>query len=269
MKQIVLHGGVGNSSGSVEALEKYATLSLNEKTPLDAVVAAVTYMEDDPNFNAGTGSAMRLDGSIQMDASCMMNGSFGAVINIESVKNPVKVARDVMKQTNHCILSGDGAVTFARKMGYPFYDPSTDKSRKKLEKLKEIAAKDDRYRFSREVATDTVGAVADFNGVVASALSTGGNGKIPMLRGRVGDTPIPGAGILVMDEFGIAATGGGEEIIRKMLSYRLFSKRESLQEEWKLIAEKAEVSLGVIGFNHGMPFSFSNRPMPYWYAKGV
>lgn len=268
MRQIVLHGGVGHStSGATETLGKYASLALEKESPLEAALAAVMFMEDDPDFNAGTGSAMRSDGSIQMDASVMVDGNFGAVINIESVKNPVKIAKAVMERTNHCILCADGAIDFARQIGYPSYDPSTEKSRKKMEVLKEGATNDQRYHFSGNEATDTVGAVANFDGVIASALSTGGNSGILMMKGRVGDTPIPGAGILVKGDFGIVGTGSGEEIIRKMLAYHLFCNRENLAEEWKKIADKSEKSLGVIGFNRDEPFVFANRPMPYWHAK--
>lgn len=267
MKQIIIHGGVGHSMSATEILGEYASLALEKESPLEAALAAVVLMEDDPDFNAGTGSAMRSDGSIQMDASVMVNGNFGAVINIESVKNPVKVAKAVMERTNHCILCAGGATEFARQIGYPFYDPSTEKARKKMEVLKEGAAEDKLYHFSSGEAMDTVGAVANFDGTIASALSTGGNSGILMLKGRVGDTPIPGAGILVKNDFGIVATGSGEEIIKKMLAYHLFCNRENLKEEWKLITDNSKKSLGVIGFNRDEPFVFSNKPMPTWHLK--
>jgi L-asparaginase/beta-aspartyl-peptidase (threonine type) len=265
MRQIILHGGVGSSDNLNDLLNKYASFSINYRDPLDAVVAAVKYMEDDLNFNAGTGSVMRLDGSIQMDAAVMVDGNFGSVINIEFVKNPVQVAREVMESSPHVILSGDGATKFARERGHPYYDPSTDKARQRLEESRKIAIKDPKFQYSEGKTVDTVGAVANFDGKIAAALSTGGSS--PMMRGRVGDTPIPGCGILVKDGFGIAATGTGEEIIRKLMSYDLFFSRDRLDEEWKMISEKSEYPLGAVGFNLSEPFVLSNRSMAHGYSR--
>ncbi|MEM0141455.1 MAG: isoaspartyl peptidase/L-asparaginase [Thermoplasmatales archaeon] len=264
MRQLILHGGVGSSTDFNPLLNKFASMAINYDEPLDAVVAAVKYMEDDTNFNAGTGSVMRLDGTIQMDASVMVEGNFGAVINIENVRNPVQVARDVMEKSPHVILSGDGAVDFARKLGYPVYDPSTDRARTRLQEARKVAAADSRF-FYRGENVDTVGAVANFDGKIAAALSTGGSS--PMMRGRVGDSPIPGSGILVREGFGIAATGTGEEIIRRTLSFHMFMNRARLYEEWEKICGKSPYPLGAVGFNYESKFVLSNRPMAYGYAR--
>jgi asparaginase (EC 3.5.1.1) len=264
MRQIILHGGVGSSPDFSDLLEKYANMAINYEDPLDAVVAAVKYMEDDTNFNAGTGSVMRLDGSIQMDAAVMVDGNFGAVINIEKVKNPVQVAREVMERSPHVILSGDGAVQFARKMGHPVYDPSTERARERLKEARRVALGDPRFLYKGE-NMDTVGAVANFDGKIAAALSTGGSS--PMMRGRVGDTPIPGSGIFVRDGFGIAATGVGEEIIRKTLSFHMFMHRHNLEEEWDKVAKNSPFSLGAVGFDNDRHFVLSNRQMAFAFAK--
>ncbi|MGC8645659.1 MAG: isoaspartyl peptidase/L-asparaginase [Thermoplasmata archaeon] len=264
MRQIILHGGVGSSPDFNSILEKYASMAIKYMDPLDAAVAAVKYMEDDTNFNAGTGSVMRLDGSIQMDAAVMIEGNFGAVINIEKVKNPVQVAREVMERSPHVILSGDGAVQFARRMGHPLYDPSTERARERLREARKVASKDPRFLFSEE-SVDTVGAVANFDGKIAAALSTGGSS--PMMRGRVGDTPIPGSGILVREGFGIAATGTGEEIVRRTLSFHMFINRENLDEEWERIAGKSQYPLGAVGFYREKHFVLANRPMAFGYAR--
>jgi L-asparaginase/beta-aspartyl-peptidase (threonine type) len=265
MRQIIIHGGVGSSNDLSPLLDKYASYSLNYSDPLDAVVAAVKYMEDDPNFNAGTGSVMRLDGSIQMDASVMVEGNFGSVINIEFVKNPVQVAREVMEKSPHVMLCGDGATKFAFENGHPRYDPSTERARKRLEESRSIAKNDHRFFYPGNQSVDTVGAVANFDGKIAAALSTGGSS--PMMRGRVGDTPIPGSGILVKDGFGIAATGIGEEIIRRQLSYTLYCARNRLEEEWKSIADNSHYVLGAVGFNGREPFVFANKSMAHGYSK--
>ncbi|MCL5929835.1 MAG: isoaspartyl peptidase/L-asparaginase [Candidatus Thermoplasmatota archaeon] len=265
MRQIILHGGVGSSNELSGLLDKYASYAINYEDPLDAVVAAVKYMEDDLNFNAGTGSVMRLDGSIQMDAAVMIEGNFGSVINIEFVKNPVQVAREVMESSPHVILCADGATKFAREKGHPMYDPTTDKARKRLEEAKADAKKDPRFLYQEARSVDTVGAVANFNGKIAAALSTGGSS--PMMRGRVGDTPIPGSGILVKNGFGIAATGVGEEIIRRQLSYDLYCNRDNLEKEWESIAGHSKYSLGAVGFNGEKSFVLANKSMAHGYAR--
>ncbi len=269
MKVIVLHGGASNRPELKEKVEKYAKMAIEKDSPLDAVVEAVRLMEDDPFFNAGTGSNIRIDGSIQMDAAVMVENDFGAVINIERVKNPVLVARDVMLKSPHLILSGDGAVKFARKMGYEDYDPSTERAREKREKLlkKLKEGKIPSYyhpEFFAEFLGDTVGAVAYFNGVYAAAVSTGGTGLT--LRGRVGDSPIPGAGIYVGRKGAIVATGIGEEIIRRLLSLQIYleigtKNVENVCEE--KIREFGDVPIGVIAIAEGKPCAKANLNMPY------
>jgi L-asparaginase / beta-aspartyl-peptidase len=126
----IAHAGVGTpadkSNGCRAAVDAALQAIERGADPVDAVVEGVEVLEDDTRFNAGTGSAVRLDGeSIQMDASVMRSdGRFGAVAGIEGVKNPVAVARRVM-DSPHLILQGDGATRFARTLGMPVYDPST------------------------------------------------------------------------------------------------------------------------------------------------
>jgi isoaspartyl peptidase/L-asparaginase-like protein (Ntn-hydrolase superfamily) len=216
--------------------------------PLEAAVAGVVVLEDDPRFNAGTGSIVRLDGSIQMDASVMTSaGRFGAVAGIERVKNPVKVARAVL-ETPHLLLMGDGAVRFARALGMPDYDPSTPHRRTATDKVKQRLRTgaadlppywrggDWRRHWNYPVApealglthdapagaaTDTVGvAVRAPDGRFAVALSTGGTGIV--LRGRVGDVPIFGAGLYAGPQGAAAATGTGERIIEKLLAHTVY-----------------------------------------------
>lgn len=265
MNQIVIHAGVGSSPEFNEILNRYASIAVNYKDALDAVVAAVKYMEDDLNFNAGTGSVMRLDGSIQMDAAVMVDGNFGSVINIEHVKNPVQVAREVMELSPHVILAGDGAEKFARSRGHPFYDPTTEKAISRLNDARKEASKDQRFLNSGAHTVDTVGAVANYSGRIAVALSTGGS--FPMLRGRVGDTPIPGGGLFVKKDFGIAATGTGEEILRKNLSFELFFNKDHLEEKWHMIADESTFPLGIVGFNGDQKFVLANRQMAFGYAE--
>ena len=269
MKVLLLHGGLSKREELQRNVERYASIAINEGSPLDAVVKAVTLMEDDPLYNAGTGSNMRIDGSIQMDAAVMVPDNFGAVINIENVKNPVLVARDVMLKSPHLILSGDGALQFARKMGYPPYDPSTERAREKLAKTREKLRSGEipsyhHPEFFREFLGDTVGAVANFDGKFAAAVSTGGTSLT--LRGRVGDSPIPGAGIYCGEKGAVVATGIGEEIIRRALSMRIYMEigKRPLEEICSdAIADFGDIPVGVIAVSREEYCAYANLVMPH------
>lgn len=238
---LLIHGGVGSDISKLDELNNklngYARESGLNVSPLHSVVDSVILMENDDSFNAGTGSVMRIDGSIQMDAAVMVPGDFGSVIGIERVRNPVLVARDVMEKSPHIMLTSDGAVAFARTLGHADYDPSTNKARERLEKVKKqlsgpaeemprnVASFNnyvDYRKFNPKDACDTVGAVAKIDGNFAAAVSTGGSS--PMLRGRVGDSPIIGAGIYCGEKGAVVATGIGEEIAKNLLCYRVYSR---------------------------------------------
>jgi isoaspartyl peptidase/L-asparaginase-like protein (Ntn-hydrolase superfamily) len=235
----IAHGGVGTppalADGPRAAVDAALAALGAGADPLDAAVAGVVVLEDDPAFNAGTGSVVRLDGeTIQMDASVMDSpGRFGAVAAIEAVKNPVKVARAVA-DTPHLLLVGDGATRFARTLGMPPYDPSTPERRAASARIRERLRRRDpklpeawrrfdfrsRWNYQKplgEVFHDTVGvAVRARDGRFAVALSTGGT---PItLRGRVGDVPILGAGLYAGAYGAAAATGTGERIIERGLA---------------------------------------------------
>jgi len=246
----IAHGGVGSpvewSTGCRAAVDAALRVLEAGGDPVDAAVAGVVVLEDDPRFNAGTGAAVRLDGrSIQMDASVMgSNGRFGAVAGIERTKNPVKVARAVM-ETPHLLLQGDGATRFARTLGMPDYDPTTEASvaksraaRAALETGTSPAAWQTfdwraRWNFEEAITSrpraddagstpdrvdhDTVGvAVRAKDGRFGVALSTGGMSLA--MRGRVGDVPILGAGLYAGPWGAAAATGTGERIIEAGLA---------------------------------------------------
>ncbi len=262
----IAHGGVGSppemADGCRTAVD--AALAVLERggDAVDAAVAGVVVLEDDPRYNAGTGSRVRIDGvTVQMDAAVMRSGAgstaepgrsgatrerFGAVAVIEQVKNPVLVARAVM-DTPHILIAGDGATRLARALGMPVYDPATDEMRAKTA---EIVAKLRRHdpdlpaswtgfdwrgswNFERSLAEagldhedvggDTVGvAVRTADGEFAVALSTGGTSVT--LRGRVGDVPILGAGLYAGRYGAIAATGTGERIVEASLTRRVHDR---------------------------------------------
>lgn len=271
---IIVHGGVGAKGRSLEDMNGVASKSKDDD-PLKTVVNAVRYMEDDQRFNAGTGSVIRIDGSIQMDAAVAIPGSFGSVINIERVKNPVLVALDVMEKTPHIALAGSGAIDFARRSGYPDYDPVTEKARvaykKMVDAIKDKTNTEERYSTIKKLIDDglveephdTVGAVAYVNGKFAAAVSTGG--ASPMMPGRVGDVPLIGAGIYCGLNGAVVATGLGEEIAKKLLCYRIYSRigEEPLNRILMEEIDNMEGKLaGVIAVSRKEYGFFSNGAMP-------
>ena len=195
-------------------------------TALDAVCATVVSLEDNPIFNAGTGAVLNFDGFCELDASVMESreSRIGAVCALQRVKNPVLVARKVMEETDHVMLAGEGALRFARTMGFGDHDPVTDARRAdwaaKKAHLGDVLGKHSlrMRRFLKEhpeYAGGTVGAVAvDVNGVLAAATSTGG--VTMKLVGRVGDSPIAGAGNYACAYAAASATGTGEYVMRAL-----------------------------------------------------
>ncbi len=227
IETIVIHGGawkLGDSIGSRASIR--AALHLGYQvlcktgSALEGALAAVRAMEDDPDFNAGTGSSLALNGRCLMDASVMLSdGRFGAVGAIEGVRHPIDVACKVMTDTDHLLICGDWATRFARFWGFPKYDPVTPAERRKLKALRQ-AGSPHYTRQKRYLSFGTVGAVAlDRYRRIAVATSTGGvRGKLP---GRIGDTALYGAGTFADRHGGASSTGFGEEVIRLGLSRRV------------------------------------------------
>jgi len=231
---IATHCGSGSDKKMQDVAEKSAAAGMRilrrGGSALDAVEEAIVVLEDDPRTNTGIGARRRVDGTVQMDAALMDSRmNIGAVAAIMNVRNPIRVARLVMKSP-HVLLAGDGAVLFARQHDVPFFDPSNKESEEKwrdaLAKIEsgdvpEWAAKWRAFRFK-----DTVGTVAqDKNGNFAAGSSTGGHPF--MLPGRVGDSPLVGAGLYAGPRGAVTATGVGEEIIRVVLSKTVYDRIES------------------------------------------
>ncbi len=238
---LVVHGGAGSSvrlTGACRRICVRAVGMLDKGAPaLEAAVEAIRLFEDDGRFNAGSGSILRLDGkTMEMDASVMdAEGRLGMVMAVRNVKNPVLLARAVV-ETPHVALAGTGATLFAHAAGLAGPVPVSRKSLQRYAKMREaikkkkLQRKDGRWKnsdieqlwnfevpYGTVFPHDTVGAVAlDRHGVVASAASTGG--ASPMMLGRVGDTPMVGSGFYAGPQGAVAATGIGEEIIRRLLS---------------------------------------------------
>lgn len=223
---LLVHGGAGDvplakradhAEGCRRALEKAAALLASGGSALDAVGAAVLALEDDPRFNAGTGASLNEDGELRLDAAIMSGErlALGAVCDLPPFRNPIVVARAVLDEGRHVLYAGEGAARFARKKGLAPADPEsmiTAIARERLEAR--------RRGGSDSWAGGTVGAVAfDASGHVAAATSTGG--LIGKARGRVGDSPVPGAGTYADDASGaISGTGEGEGYLRYGLALR-------------------------------------------------
>jgi len=161
---------------------------------IDAVQAAITLLEDDPRFNAGKGAVFTYGGKNELDASIMdgRDRNAGAVARTHFTKNPILLARKVMTESPHVMLSGEGADRFSREMGLEQVDPEYFRTEERWRQLEELKARKTGY-FDVDLKYGTVGAVAlDAHGNVAAGTSTGGlTGK---RYGRIGDSPIIGAG---------------------------------------------------------------------------
>ncbi|HEX6347844.1 MAG TPA: isoaspartyl peptidase/L-asparaginase family protein [Candidatus Dormibacteraeota bacterium] len=212
---LVVHGGAG-APNAEEYEERQAAVECAleagwprlRESALEAVLAAVRQMEDEPILNAGIGACLNSEGEIELDAGLMEGSELraGAVGAVRDVRHPVDLARAIMADGRHVLLVADGASRFAREAGVETCDPLTFMTERQ------------QRNFRRE-GVDTVGAVAvDEQGHTAVAVSTGGyTFKLP---GRVGDSPLPGAGFYADDRAGAACgTGHGEGFMRLVLCH--------------------------------------------------
>jgi beta-aspartyl-peptidase (threonine type) len=210
---LIVHGGAGpvpvaERPRRQEAVERALATGWAQigSGALAAVIAAVRHLEDEPLLNAGIGACLNLEGDVELDAGVMEGAELraGGVAAVRDVRHPVELALEVLKDGRHVLLSGAGASRFARSHCIEIFDPSTFII--------------DRERQQHGGEGDTVGAVArDSDGHLAVAVSTGGvHNKWP---GRIGDSPIPGAGIFADDRYGaVCGTGQGEAFMRLALS---------------------------------------------------
>ena len=258
---MVIHGGAGTIARG--RLSEHLEAAYREKleqsiqagyeilatrgTSSEAVVMAVTVMEDSELFNAGVGSVFTHEGTVEMDAAVMdgRNLDAGAVAGVKHIHNPIQLAEAVLKHSRHVLLMGEGAEAFAFENGFHLVENSifhTDRRRKQLQHaLRQAAGEfrlsedDDEFLMAlNDKQHSTVGAVAiDCRGDVAVATSTGG--MVNKRFGRIGDTPVIGAGTYADNNSGgISATGHGEFFIRAAVAHdicaRAMYKRISLQQ---------------------------------------
>lgn len=267
-KSLIAHGGAGRgphgpTGERQQVLDRAAVAGMRGRSAVDMVERAIHVLEDHPIFDAATGAVLTLDGECELDA-CLMthDGKIGAVAGLRRTQHPISVARAVMEQTDHHLLVGKGATRFARLTGHPDHDPRTPERIAWWNKLKEdlrCGRTGPDFRFWKRMAKwrkayglfDTVGACAiDAKGHFAAATSTGGIWmKLP---GRVGDSPIPGAGTCANRFGGISMTGHGEAVMRYCLGRYAVDLMKKLPcqaalDETAKHAKSHGVECGIIG----------------------
>ena len=305
---LIVHGGAGSWRPGSES-DAMASMSravlVGRKileaggSALDAAIASAVALEDNPIFNAGTGAVLNLDGFVEMDACVMVSpgGEFkttriGAVTGLQRVKNPIIVSKQVMEETDHVMLTGDGAQRFARVMGHGDYDPITadrradwQDKRAKLESQPDSAEGANPSQFKLrsflkthpEFAGGTIGVVArDTQGVICAATSTGGyTMKLP---GRVGDTPLPGCGTYASLFAGASATGTGEYVIRSLACRQISDNVErgmtiaaAVDAMLDQLGRDFDADVGFIAIDaNGVPYgNHRTRDMPHAYFSGT
>jgi len=261
---LLAHGGTGSQPANKKQLQKLSEaiqegyfILTQGGTSLDAVETVIKFLEDSAIFNAGTGSLLQLDQHTRMDASIMEgeNLKAGAVAGIEEVLNPIQAARLVMDKTTHVLMAGEGAKKLAKFYKLPKGVLPTKKNVERIKhilKLKNQAVK----LFKNIYPHETIGAVAlDLSGNVAAGASTGGIST--MLPGRIGDSPIIGAGIYADNDSGaVSMTGWGESITRLSVAkeicsnfYSGHSPHQATQKALKRLIKKIQGHAGAIVLN--------------------
>jgi beta-aspartyl-peptidase (threonine type) len=255
---LVIHGGAGilerdriapETDAAVRAalasaLEAGSAVLATGGSAMDAVQAAIVILEDDPNFNAGHGAVFTYEGTNELDAAIMdgCDRKAGAIARAHHTKNPILLARRVMEQSPHVLLSGEGADRFSAEQGLDQVDQGYFGTPERRRQLEELKAKKVGW-FDVDLKYGTVGAVArDTYGNVAAGTSTGGlTGK---RYGRIGDSPLIGAGTYAdKRSCAISATGAGEFFIRVGVAHEICTRiRMKAEARAEYLAHEAERS---------------------------
>jgi len=287
---LAVHGGAGSipeelialrRDGLEQALAAGWQRLLQGENALAAVVASVEVMESLPQFNAGYGSTLTSSGHVEMDAGVMQGDGLhvGAVAAVSCVAHPIRLAVEVL-HSRHILLAGAGAEAFAQSRGMPLIDPDDLISRRRRRMWEawdhhNIDVMSDDRSASTQSETDTVGAVAlDSEGHLAAATSTGGmSWKMP---GRVGDSPLVGAGFYADDALGaVSTTGWGETIARALLGYRAvtgleqFPAEESARRALQFLNERVQGTAGLIliGRDGSFTAAWNSKMMGYAFRR--
>jgi len=237
---IAIHGGAGTISrdeisderesairGELQrAVEAGHALLAEGGSSLDAVAVAIRILEDAPQFNAARGAVLTEEGRVEMDASIMDGATLaaGAVASVTGLRHPIDAARHVMTDSPHVMLIGDGAEAFARQFELEFMEADWFITDFRREQLRQIQSEDTAMLNDRSPWYSTVGAVAiDQSGNLAAGTSTGGMSN--KRWGRVGDSPIIGAGTYANNQTcAVSATGHGEYFIRHVVAYDICAR---------------------------------------------
>ena len=270
-----IHGGAGTierdkmteekekayRAGLEKALKAGYEILQRGGSSLDAVETAIRLLEDDPHFNAAKGAVFNSEGVNELDASIMDGKTLkaGAVASVRRVKNPISLARLVMEKTPHVMLDGAGAEAFAKEQGIELVDPKYfftqerwDALQRKKAEAKQGGSTGKKYLISDQDVHGTVGAVAlDQQGNLAAATSTGGTtNKRP---GRIGDSPIIGAGTYANNATcAVSGTGDGEYFIRAVVGYQVSSLMQHRGLSVNAAADAAIKQVGELGGEGGL-----------------
>lgn len=260
---LVIHGGCGQlqltadeeaagRAGLHKALDTGGAILAGGGAALDAVEAAARVLEDDPAFNAGRGSVLAYDGHIELDAAIMDGRTrlAGAVAGLRTVRAPISAARAVMERSPHVLLSFEGAEEFVREQGLETVDPSWFETPLRRAQLERVLASGG--EFDADVKYGTIGSVAvDSSGHVAAATSTGG--LTAKRWGRIGDSPLIGAGTYADDRAAaLSATGSGEFFIRVAAAHEVTARMRMLGEGLQQAMDAVLADIAGLGGSGGL-----------------
>jgi len=256
---LVIHGGAGVERGSLGPEEMRAARAALEaalrkghealaagRPAMDAVTAAITVLEDDPTFNAGRGAVFTHDGRNELDAA-LMDGATqraGAVAGVHTIRNPILLARAVMEHSPHVMMVGQGAEMFAAEQQIEQVDPSYFRTEKRWQQLRRALKEEAAGQAHADLETarhfGTVGAVAlDAQGGLAAGTSTGG--MTNKRYGRVGDSPVIGAGTWADARCAVSGTGWGEFYLRLAAAHEICARMHYLGESPAAAGEEVVV----------------------------
>jgi len=289
---LVIHGGAGvitRESMSPETESAYRALLADVLaagkdvlaaggTSLDAVETVIRLMEDSPLFNAGKGAVFTEAGVNEMDASIMEGRTLnaGAVAGVKTLRNPISAARAVMEKSDHVFLAREGAEAFAAAQGLTIVDPEYFWTQNRWDALQKAKAKRDQAKDAKH---GTVGCVAlDRNGDIAAGTSTGG--MTMKMWGRIGDSPVIGAGTYADNRTcGVSATGHGEFFIRNvvaydicaLMAYRGLPLAEAAEQviNVKLVAQQATGGVVALDAQGNVAMTFNTQGMYRGFLKST